>query len=178
MYSAFCAKHLFILDVNHEMDCRILCGWGPPNDGPQPLIMYQRYTCRERAVVFQINLFSRRENPRKREAQVHLSNVSFCVPPHIKVQGANIPPQSLFGKWRCAQLWQHNGGNYTTPNNLSNKNKKKKQMVWLKGGCYFLLLSATFCYFLLFSAILGVWIFFIFWPWFGLLLKGGEMRDS
>ena len=47
-----------------------------------------------------------------------------------------------------------------------------------EGGCYFLLFSATFCYFLLFSAILGVWIFFIFWPWFGLLLKGGEMRDS
>ena len=45
------------------------------------------------------------------------------------------------------------------------------KMVWLKGG-------AIFCYFLLFSAILGVWIFFIFWPWFGLLLKGGEMRDS
>ena len=31
-----------------------------------------------------------------------------------------------FGQWRLHQLWQHNRGNYTTPNNLSKKKKQRK----------------------------------------------------
>ena len=34
---------------------------------------------------------------------------------------SSTKPKSGVEKWKIAQLWQHNRGNYTTPNNLSKK---------------------------------------------------------